>query len=186
MVGLEVVSKVTDDRYFLRPPGAQDEKDFLSKCIRCGKCIASCPYFILEAAGAESGGNVGTPCFNDREGACRLCADFPCVKACPSGALSTIEERSDVSIGTAVINRDHCIALKGIRCEVCFRSCPLNGEAITIKHSPREGDPIHIIFEPVVNTEKCVGCGICVERCVISSPVVAIRVVPHSEIYTPS
>lgn len=182
LAGFEVLKRIGGDSFFLRPPGAGSEKEYLSKCIRCGKCIVACPYHILKAAGTEAGQSVGTPHFVAREGACKLCTDFPCVHVCPTGALSDIVERSDVRIGTAVINRDLCIALKGMRCEVCYRVCPLKDDAIYIKHQAREGDSIHTVFEPVVVKEHCVGCGICEERCVISSPALAIRVTPHSGI----
>ena len=41
----------------------------------------------------------------------------------------------------------------------------------------REGDAIHAVFEPLVDSEKCVGCGLCVQRCVVSDPQVAIEIV---------
>jgi ferredoxin-type protein NapG len=91
-----------------------------------------------------------------------------------------LADKHDVRMGSAIIDRDLCVALKGIRCEVCYRACPLTNEAITIRYSLREGDSRHAIFEPVVNIETCVGCGICEERCIISSPSVAIRVKPQA------
>jgi ferredoxin-type protein NapG len=177
--GYQLLELVRDRSILLRPPGAQDEAAFLSKCIRCGKCAAVCPYHVVKMAAAHSGESVGTPYLAMRDGACRLCEDFPCVAACPSGALSNVSARSDVRIGIAQLDRDLCIALKGMRCEVCYRSCPLINEAITLKYSLREGDATHAIFEPVVNPDVCVGCGICEERCVISDPAVAIRIVPR-------
>lgn len=81
-------------------------------------------------------------------------------------------------MGIAVIDRDRCIALQGIRCEVCYRVCPFIDEAITIKYSLREGDNIHAIFEPVIHADLCVGCGICEERCVITDPM-AIYIKPR-------
>lgn len=185
LAGAAVVSQISVDTFLLRPPGAGSEAEFLSKCIRCGKCVAACPYHILKAADSKTGASAGTPTFVARDGACRLCTDFPCVAACPTTALSGIETRQDVRIGRAVVNRDLCIALKGMRCEVCYRSCPLIDEAIVIKKQAREGDSIHTIFEPVIITDKCVGCGICEERCVIYDPALAIRVAPHTGIYEP-
>ncbi len=180
LAGFEVLRRIGGESSFLRPPGAGSEKEFLSKCIRCGKCVAACPYFILRAADSSAGESAGTPHFIAREGACKLCTDFPCVAVCPTGALSGIVSRSDVAIGTAVINRDLCIALKGMRCEVFYRVCPLKDDAIYINHRPREGDERHVIFEPVISSEACVGCGICEERCVISDPALAIRITPHT------
>ena len=31
----------------LRPPGALDEKDFLSSCIKCGQCMAACKFSAI-------------------------------------------------------------------------------------------------------------------------------------------
>ncbi len=162
----------------LRPPGYQGESDFLSLCIKCGKCMESCPYLALRPAPAQYGAAVGTPILNVREQACRLCEDFPCVNACPTHALRDVEQRSDVNMGKAVIDEDLCISFKGMRCEVCYRACPLIDTAITIDFRHREGDGIHAIFAPQISDEDCVGCGLCVERCVVSDPTVAIRIEP--------
>lgn len=165
----------------LRPPGAQGEKDFMSRCVKCGKCIEACPYRALHAAGNDAGTAVGTPFVDAREQACRLCEDFPCVSACPTEALRDIDARSDVRMGVAVIDEELCIAFQGMRCEVCYRACPLIDEAIVIDYRMREGDAIHSVFAPVIVEDKCVGCGLCVERCVVSEPVVAVRIASDAE-----
>ena len=160
----------------LRPPGAHGEEDFLARCIKCGKCIQACPYLALSPASADAGVAVGTPSLDARSQACRLCEDFPCVEACPTDALRDVAQRSDVRMGTAVIDEDLCIAFKGMRCEVCYRTCPLIDEAITIDYRMRDGDDIHSVFAPLIDEEKCVGCGLCVERCVVDEPNVAVRI----------
>lgn len=165
----------------LRPPGAQSEADFLARCIKCGKCIEACPYVALKPAGMDMGTATGTPFVNARSQACRLCEDFPCVDVCPTDALRDVEARSDVHMGVAVIDEKACIAFQGMRCEVCYRVCPLIDDAITIDYRMREGDAIHSLFTPLINSETCTGCGLCVERCVVSEPDVAIRIVPASE-----
>lgn len=165
----------------LRPPGAQSEDDFLSRCIKCGKCMLACPYQAIGAATFDEGMGAGTPVVEPRAQACRLCEDFPCVDACPTGALRDIEERSDVNMGVAVINQDLCIAFQGMRCEVCYRACPLIDEAISIDYRMREGDSIHAVFAPTIDEDACVGCGLCVQRCVVSDPEVAISIVSESQ-----
>lgn len=165
----------------LRPPGAQGEDDFSARCIKCGKCIEACPYLALSPAPGDQGAAAGTPMINAREQACRLCEDFPCVNACPTNALRNIEKRADVRMGTAVIDEKLCIAFQGMRCEVCYRTCPLIDEAISIDYRMLEGDVIHSVFAPVINEGKCVGCGLCVERCVVSEPDVAIRIRTDAE-----
>ena len=161
----------------LRPPGAQSESDFMARCVKCGKCLEACPYRAVHVAPGNAGAAAGTPVIDAREQACRLCEDFPCVAACPTGALRDVEARADVHMGTAVIEEDLCIALQGMRCEVCYRVCPLIDEAMTIDYRMREGDAIHAGFAPRIDREKCVGCGLCVERCVVGEPRVAIRIV---------
>ena len=161
----------------LRPPGAQSESDFMARCVKCGKCLEACPYRAVHVAPGNAGAAAGTPVIDAREQACRLCEDFPCVAACPTGALRDVEARADVHMGTAVIEEDLCIALQGMWCEVCYRVCPLIDEAMTIDYRMREGDAIHAVFAPRIDREKCVGCGLCVERCVVGEPRVAIRIV---------
>lgn len=161
----------------LRPPGAQSESDFMARCVKCGKCLEACPYRAVHVAPGNAGAAAGTPVIDAREQACRLCEDFPCVAACPTGALRDVEARADVHMGTAVIEEDLCIALQGMRCEVCYRVCPLIDEAMTIDYRMLEGDAIHAVFAPRIDREKCVGCGLCVERCVVGEPRVAIRIV---------
>lgn len=165
----------------LRPPGAQGESDFMARCIKCGKCIEACPYQALKPAGNEAGMAVGTPRIDARDQACRLCEDFPCVDVCPTGALRDVSARSDVRMGVAVIDEEGCIAFQGMRCEVCYRACPLIDQAIVIDYRMREDDAIHTLFAPVIDEDACVGCGLCVERCVISEPTVPIRIATDAE-----
>ena len=81
-------------------------------------------------------------------------------------------------MGVAVINEDTCLSFQGMRCEVCYRACPLIDEAITIDYRPREGDDIHAVFAPQVVPDVCPGCGLCEQRCPVSDPAPAIVVVP--------
>ena len=163
----------------LLPPGAVPEGGFAALCVKCGKCMETCPYQALRPASLDAGLLVGAPAVDARLQACRLCASFPCIEACPTGALEPVASRADVRMGTAVIDEDLCLSFQGMRCEVCYRACPLIDEAISIDYRKREGDAIHALFAPVVNEEKCVGCGLCVERCVVSDPQPAIRIEPH-------
>ncbi|WP_077213355.1 4Fe-4S dicluster domain-containing protein [Bacillus dakarensis] len=162
----------------LRPPGAADEDEFMALCIRCGKCIQACPYDSIKLGTEKHGLGLGTPYLEARDSPCMLCHDFPCVEVCPTEALSGITTVYDVKMGTAVIDEEACIAYKGMRCEVCYRECPLIDEAITLDIHMKHDDNLHAIFAPVINKEKCVGCGICEQRCVIDNPL-AIRVKPR-------
>ena len=165
----------------LRPPGIQNEADFMGRCVKCGKCIEACPYAALHVAGPLEGSAAGTPCIDAREQACRLCDDFPCVAACPTGALRDVAERTDPKMGYARIDEQVCIAYQGYRCEVCYRVCPLIDQAITIDFQSMENDSIHTKFIPTIHKGKCTGCGLCVERCAVSEPYVPIRIVTQAE-----
>lgn len=162
----------------LRPPGAVDEDEFLALCVRCGKCNQACPYNSIKMGNENFGFGIGTPYIDARDNPCRLCDDFPCVNVCPTKALTGINNVYDVEMGTAVIDTKHCIAYQGMRCEVCYRECPLIDEAIKLNIYVKPDDPTHAVFAPIIDPEKCVGCGICEERCIIDNPV-AIRVKPR-------
>ena len=162
----------------LRPPGMASPADFAARCVRCGRCLEACPYQAIHAAPLNAGQAASTPFVNARAQACRLCRDFPCAAACPTGALAVPEERADAAMGTAVVNEETCLSFQGMRCEVCYRACPLIDEAIRIDYRPREGDDIHAVFAPQVNAEVCPGCGLCEQRCPVSDPAPAIVVVP--------
>jgi len=163
--------------FYLRPPGALDEKRFLAACAKCGKCAQACPYQSIVMAGGEAGVGIGTPHIIARETPCYLCSDLPCVKACPSGALDKgVQEIEKITMGTAVIvDREGCLSIRGLRCEVCYRQCPLIDKAITIepRHNVRTGE--HTIMEPVIHKDKCVGCGICEKVCVREKSVIVVQ-----------
>ena len=72
----------------LRPPGALDEKDFLSSCIKCGQCVQVCPVQAIQLADLVDGFGVGTPYIDARTQACDFSCDaVQCILACPTGSL---------------------------------------------------------------------------------------------------
>jgi len=171
----------------LRPPGALPEKEFLARCIRCGRCIDACPNRCIVAFSDETGkdlsmspgpGQPGTPVIFPRRQACILCNgargnDLLCTAACPSGALRTTRRdidtiRSEVRMGTAVLDKHLCYSFNGASCGACVRACPLEGFAL------RAG----MWEKPLLDKRNCVGCGLC-ERACIRYPQ-AIRVQPRS------
>jgi ferredoxin-type protein NapG len=162
----------------IRPPGALPEDRFLGACIRCGLCVRDCPYDTLKLARLGEDVQLGTPYFTARDIPCEMCEDIPCLKACPTGALDPELDRiDDARMGLAVvIDQESCIAFQGLRCEVCFNSCPVRGEAITLDYRHNERSGKHALFIPVVHSDACTGCGKCEKSCILEEA--AIKVLP--------
>lgn len=163
----------------LRPPGALAEKEFLGACVRCGLCARDCPYDTLDLAHLEDALPTGTPYFTAREVPCEMCDDIPCVAACPTGALDPdLTDIDDARMGTAVlVDQESCLNFLGLRCDVCYRVCPLIDEAITIEwqHNARSGK--HSRMLPTVHADACTGCGKCEYACVLEEA--AIKILPQ-------
>ncbi len=179
-MGLNLYSHQVEanSEFAIRPPGALNEKDFLSACVRCGQCVRDCPYDTLELAKLADEIAVGTPFFTPRKVACEMCEDIPCVKACPSGALDPeLTNIDDSRMGIAVlIDTENCLNMQGLRCDVCYRVCPLIDEAITLEMHRNFRTGMHAIFEPRVDPDVCTGCGKCEHSCVLEEA--AIKVLP--------
>jgi len=170
----------------IRPPGVNNEADFLSACVRCGLCVRDCPYDTLKlsslgdsvASGSAQGIAPGTPYFKARDIPCEMCEDIPCVKACPTGALDPqLKVIDDAKMGLAVlIDHEACIAFQGLRCEVCYNVCPVRDKAISIEFSHNKRTAKHALFIPVVHSTDCTGCGKCEHACILDEA--AIKVLP--------
>jgi ferredoxin-type protein NapG len=162
----------------LRPPGAQAEGDFLGACIRCGMCVRDCPYNTLDLAKPEASVATGTPYFTARNIPCEMCEDIPCVKACPTGALNHgLIDINKAKMGVAVlIDHETCLNFLGLRCDVCYRVCPVINKAITLEMVPNQRTGRHAMFLPTVHSEHCTGCGRCEKSCVLEEA--AIRILP--------
>ena len=163
--------------FVLRPPGAMSESKFVGRCIKCGQCVAACPYGTLGLAAPGDPYPVGTPHFHPRKLPCYMCPDIPCVGACPTGALSSkLTDIHDAGMGLAVlVDQDNCLSYQGLRCEICHRACPVSGRAITIDTKPRRTSK-HAVFAVKVHADACTGCGMCEKSCPL--PEAAIKVLP--------
>lgn len=162
----------------IRPPGALLEADFQGACIRCGLCVRDCPYHILELAKPEHNVATGTPYFVARKLPCEMCEDIPCVKACPTGALDhQLTDITKSKMGLAVLaDHETCLNFLGLRCDVCYRVCPLIDKAITLEMLPNLRTGKHAMFLPTVHSDACTGCGKCEKACVLDEA--AIKVFP--------
>lgn len=157
------VSNAKAKGWMPQPPGAH--ADFSAMCLKCGLCVKACPYDTLKLARLTDPAPYGTPFFEPRKIACYMCEDIPCVRVCPSGALDRdMQSINDARMGVAVVDPASCLSWQGLRCEVCFRICPLKDKALMLKPHPRELSK-HAVFVPTIDPEHCTGCGLCVWSC---------------------
>lgn len=178
ILGLQQHQANAKEGVALRPPGALAEKDFLAACTRCGQCVQACPYDMLHLASLISSMEAGTPYFVARDKPCEMCVDIPCMKACPSGALSEeLTDINDARMGLAVLlDHETCLNWQGLRCDVCYRVCPLIDKAITLEEVHNDRTQIHAKLIPTVHSNSCTGCGKCEQACVLEEA--AIKVLP--------
>jgi polyferredoxin/ferredoxin len=170
---LASINYLTRDRRakILRPPGAQDEGEFLKKCIRCGECIKICSSSGagLKTSFLECGWQgMWTPIFKFCTGYCEYECNL-CGQICPTGAINkmSLAQKKRVVIGRAYIDRSRCIVWsKEQGCIACHEVCPV-ADAIKLIEKEiidEEGEP-DIISLPVIDEELCVGCGRCQKKC---------------------
>jgi ferredoxin-type protein NapG len=76
-----------------------------------------------------------------------------------------------------LIDHETCLNFLGLRCDVCYRVCPLIDTAITLERRHNERTGKHARFIPTVHSDHCTGCGKCEHSCVLEKA--AIKVVPR-------
>ncbi len=164
----------------IRPPGAQDEALFLSKCLRCSQCMKVCPTSGLQPARDEAGTEgAWTPVLLPRAGYCDYGCNA-CGQVCPSGAIPplTLEEKRTTVIGRATVNRNRCLPwASAVPCIVCEEMCPRPDKAIRLEEAEvinSAGETI-TVQRPYVLRDLCIGCGICEQHCPLEGEA-AIRV----------
>jgi polyferredoxin len=168
------------DAHLVRPPGAQDETAFLSRCLRCAQCIRVCPTGGLQPALLEAGLEaVWTPRLDARLGACDY-ACTACGETCPSGAIPLLDlaTKRETVIGLAVIDRGMCLPWAyNTACIVCEEMCPRPEKAVQLEEVEVIDAAGHavILQRPYVVRERCIGCGICENQCPVAAEA-AIRV----------
>lgn len=156
------------------PPGAWSARHFSQHCTACQLCVQSCPNDVLKPSTDFK--RLMQPEMTYEDGYCRPECNR-CSQVCPVGAIAPItrEDKSSVRIGHAVWVKKNCLPVTdGVSCGNCARHCP-SGAILMVPLNASEEDSVKI---PVINTERCIGCGACENLCP-ARPFSAIYVEGH-------
>jgi ferredoxin len=177
----------------IRPPGSLEEREFLARCVRCGKCMKACPTNAIQPTLFEAGiEGLWTPILVMRVGFCEYsCVE--CTQVCPTGAIwkmtedqkignaprpGTDGEPKPVKIGTAFFDRGRCLPwAMDIPCIVCEEFCPTSPKAIWVleEQMTKYDGSVVTVQLPRVDVERCTGCGACEHVCpVIDRPAIYV------------
>ncbi|MCX5674492.1 MAG: 4Fe-4S binding protein [Planctomycetota bacterium] len=160
----------------VRPPGSVPETEFLRLCIRCGECYQACPNNVLQPIGFErTPDDLWTPRVVPNWSGCEPSCNN-CGHVCPTGAIRALPmpQKRAARMGLAGIDTQSCLPYIGFEgnCRLCADECHAAGyDAIDLVRVnvalDTDGTPIEGSgnLVPVVNAEKCVGCGLCQTRC---------------------
>lgn len=156
------------------PPGAASAEHFARHCTACQLCVSACPNDVLRPSADLL--TLMQPQMSYERGYCRPeCTR--CSEVCPAGAIKPISagEKAATRIGHAVRVKKNCLPLAdGVSCGNCARHCPTGA----IQMVPSEAGSTDAPLIPVVNAEKCIGCGACEHLCP-ARPFSAIYVEGH-------
>lgn len=166
--------KIPKRQTAILPPGAFTAKHFADHCTACQLCVSACPNGVLRPSSSLE--RFMQPELSYERGYCRPeCTR--CSQVCPAGAIKPIsrETKSSIQVGHAVWLRDNCVVLTdGVSCGNCERHCPTGA----IQMIPSNADDPRSHRIPVIDTERCIGCGACENLCP-ARPYSAIYVEGH-------
>ena len=139
------------------PPGAQSVQQLSARCTGCQLCVSACPNQVLR--GTDHGSGMLQPTMAFERGYCRVNC-VTCAEVCPAGAIRPITpaQKSSMQIGRAVINLGRCITVTDkVTCTACAKICPPRViNLVGPEDAPKK---------PVVDAERCTGCGACEYVC---------------------
>lgn len=174
--GMAVIEdkKIPDRATPITPAGSQSIRNFTQHCTACQLCVSVCPNQVLRPSSSLS--RLMQPEMSYERGYCRPeCTK--CSEVCPAGAIRpiTVADKSSTQIGHAVYVYENCVInTDGVECGNCARHCPTGA----IQMLPSIADDPNSPKLPVVNTERCIGCGACENLCP-ARPFSAIYVEGH-------
>lgn len=157
-----IVKKKAPKRHTpLKPAGSESFDNFTSRCTGCQLCVQSCPNDVLRASTRLE--TLMQPEMSYERGYCRPeCT--ACSEVCPAGAIKkvTCEEKTSIQIGHAVWVGQNCLPLHdGVECGNCAKHCP-SGAITMMPYDPDDATSPKI---PIINEERCIGCGACEHVC---------------------
>ncbi|NPA88475.1 MAG: ferredoxin-type protein NapF [Epsilonproteobacteria bacterium] len=128
---------------FIYPPYFEKKEDFL-KCMECETkdCLTACEEKIIKIENEM-------PVLDFSNSGCTFCD--ACAQTCPHGVLK-IENKKE-KIADIILIPNKCLAWNQTICFSCQDICEEN--AIIYNG----------MFNPVIDMEKCTGCGFCVGVC---------------------
>jgi ferredoxin len=182
----DIIDKKEPERLTpLLPAGAQSARHFAKRCTGCQLCVSVCPTHVLRPATKLL--TSMQPVMSFEHGYCRPeCTK--CAEVCPADAIIKItrEEKAAIRIGHAVWEKELCVVNADKQpCDNCLRHCPSGAITMIDNPTPVEkqqanpwGPPPKPLQIPVINQERCIGCGACECLCP-ARPLSAIRVEGH-------
>ena len=144
-----------------KPAGSLSVRHFSDHCTACQLCVSACPNQVLVPSSDIE--HLMQPEMSFDRGYCRP-ECVKCSTVCPTDAIKpiTTPEKSSVSVGYAVWVRENCLVITdGVTCGNCAKHCPVGA----IQMIPEDPDQYGGLKIPVVNTERCIGCGACEHLC---------------------
>jgi len=145
----------------ITPPGSISHRHFNRFCTSCHLCISLCPNKVLRPSLKLT--NFMQPEMSFEKGYCRP-ECVKCSSVCPTNAIQSItaEEKSGFQIGYAVFSYDRCVInTDNVNCDRCMTKCP-TGAITMVEQLIQDGK---IAKLPVVEIERCIGCGACEQLC---------------------
>jgi len=145
-----------------RPPWALAEELFLEKCTACGDCIKACPDTILVSGRAEY------PTIDFSKGGCDFCEE--CLSACkPNALIKPTPQSQPWDLKAEIL--DSCLSSNAVMCRSCGDAC----DERAIRFELKTGG----VALPILDEEKCNGCGGCFAVC----PITAIKMHENKRIH---
>ena len=176
--GLAIIEekKIPNRTTPVTPAGSLSARNFANHCTACQLCISVCSNQVLRPSAKLE--TLMQPEMYYERGYCRPeCTR--CAEVCPTGAIRpiTTAEKSAIQIGHAVYIYENCVVnTDGVNCGNCARHCPTGAIQMIASIADDPESP----KLPVINEERCIGCGACENLCP-ARPFSAIYVEGHQK-----